>query len=57
MRALAVARRMWLVEWRYGYRSARRDGWSRRRAARMWARELRKAVRDFPDAVRERNGW
>lgn len=27
-------------EWRYTYRSARRDGWSRRVSARKFAREL-----------------
>jgi len=53
MIALRVACRMWLVEWRHTYWSARRDGWTRRAAGRLWMRELCKAVRDFPATVRE----
>lgn len=50
--AWRVARRMWLTEWRYGYRSARRE-WPVGYALRFWLRNLVKAVRDYPAAVRE----
>lgn len=47
-------KRLWLTEWRYTYRSARRDGWSRRKACRMWIVELYRGVSDLPNAIAER---
>ena len=51
--SLAIAaRRTWLTEWRYTYRSARRE-WPRREALRKWARELAAGAADLPAHARE----
>jgi hypothetical protein len=36
-------------EWRTGYCSARRDGWSRRWSLRFFIRETAKGLRDLPN--------
>jgi hypothetical protein len=52
MSYLIAAKRTWLTEWRYTYRSARRE-WTRGEALRMWARELIKGACDLPNHARE----
>lgn len=52
MSYLIAARRTWLTEWRYTYRSARRE-WPRRVALHKWARELIKGATDLPHYARE----
>jgi len=42
-----------ITEWRHTYLSARRGGWSRRRAAALLLRELAKGLRGLPATVRE----
>lgn len=48
-----LAGRVLVIEWRYTYRSARRDGWSRRYAARLFVTELAKGWADLPAYVAE----
>lgn len=40
-------------EWHHGYLSARRDSYTRRRAARMWLRELWAGLVDLPNYAAE----
>lgn len=49
---LTAAHRIWVSEWRYTYRSARRE-WPRRTALRKLARELWKGALDLPAYARE----
>lgn len=52
MNYLIAARRTLVTEWRYTYRSARRE-WSRRAALCKLARELFKGALDLPNYARE----
>lgn len=52
MAYLIAARRVWLTEWRFTYRSARRE-WPRRIAARRWIGQLFAGALDLPAHARE----
>lgn len=52
MAYLIAARRVWLTEWRYTFRSARREH-PLRVSLLKWARELAKGAFDLPAHARE----